>query len=487
MLLASCSAPLGQGAWLPSADSRALAPRGSGGPGGKAAGAAYHPASALQAPSGGIHKIKHVIIIMQENHSFDNYFGTFPGADGIPMLNGVPTVCIPNPATRRCDLPFHNPSDWDQGGPHSAASAVADINGGKMDGFIAQQELGKRNCPQVNSPACLPSDQPDVIGYHDAREIPNYWTYASQFVLQDHMFEPDASWTLPAHLFMVSAWSAQCASQNPMSCKSDLNTPGQARGKAIRVSTQPAAPAYAWTDLTYLLYKNQVSWAYYLDSGTQPDCEDNAQACRPKQQVLSKASLFNPLPAFATVKQDQQQGNIQDLSRFFAALEQGNLPSVVWIIPNGADSEHPPASISAGQAYTTRIINAVMQSSAWDSTAIFLTWDDWGGFYDHVQPPVVDQNGYGLRVPGIVISPYAKRGYIDHQTLSFDAYLKFIEDDFLNSQRIDPATDGRPDSRPDVRENAPILGDLTQDFDFNQSPRPPLLLPEHPAPGKAAS
>jgi len=132
------------------------------------------------------------------------------------------------------------------------------------------------------------------------------------------------------------------------------------------------------------------------------------------------------------------------------------------------------------------LINAIMQSPNWNSTAIFLAWDDWGGFYDHVVPPTVDENGYGLRVPGIVISPYAKKGYIDHQTLSFDAYDKFIEDDFLNSQRIDPKTDGRPDPRPDVRENASQLGNLLNDFDFNQSPRPAMILSTEPDPGPAS-
>ncbi len=127
-----------------------------------------------------------------------------------------------------------------------------------------------------------------------------------------------------------------------------------------------------------------------------------------------------------------------------------------------------------------------MQGPNWNSTAIFLAWDDWGGFYDHVTPPSVDQNGYGLRVPGIVISPYAKQGMIDHQTLSFDGYLKFIEDDFLGGQRIDPANDGRPDPRPTVRENVPQLGDLSQDFDFTQPPRPPLILPPNPPPGPAS-
>ncbi len=141
---------------------------------------------------------------------------------------------------------------------------------------------------------------------------------------------------------------------------------------------------------------------------------------------------------------------------------------------------------SAGQAYVTSLINAAMQGPDWNSTAIFLAWDDWGGFYDHVVPPYVDENGYGLRVPGLVISPYAREGFIDHQTLSFDAYLKFIEDDFLNGQRLDPQTDGRPDPRPSVRENAAQLGDLVNDFDFTQPPRPPLILPINPQPGPAS-
>ncbi len=129
----------------------------------------------------------------------------------------------------------------------------------------------------------------------------------------------------------------------------------------------------------------------------------------------------------------------------------------------------------------TRLVNAAIHSPDWSSTAIFLTWDDWGGFYDHVAPPRVDANGYGLRVPAIVISAFAKRGYIDHQILSFDAYAKFIEDDFLAGRRLDPRTDGRPDPRPDVRENASILGNLANDFDFTQKPRRPLIFAPYPA------
>ena len=121
-------------------------------------------------------------------------------------------------------------------------------------------------------------------------------------------------------------------------------------------------------------------------------------------------------------------------------------------------SEHPPATTSAGQSYVTSLINAVMRSPDWSSTAIFLAWDDWGGFYDHVAPPRVDVNGYGLRVPGLVISPYARTGYIDHQTLSFDAYAKFIEDDFLGGQRLDPRPTAGPTRDPNVREAERILG-----------------------------
>jgi phospholipase C len=150
------------------------------------------------------------------------------------------------------------------------------------------------------------------------------------------------------------------------------------------------------------------------------------------------------------------------------------------VIPNDKVSEHPPALVSAGQAWVTGLVNAVMRGPDWNSTAIFLTWDDWGGFYDHVAPPVVDRNGYGLRVPGIVISPYARSGFIDHQILSFDAYAKFIEDDFLHGERLDPTTDGRPDPRPSVRENSPLLGNLVRDFDFRQQPRPAMLLKQWP-------
>src|SRR6266487_2376533 len=205
--------------------------------------------SSSQNQSGDIHKIKHVIVIMQENRSFDTYFGTFPGADGIPA-----GTCLPNPKTNQCVKPFHDPHDKNFGGPHGASNATADIDGSKMDGFIQQEQLGSRMaCKNNFDPACsLNQQQPDVMGYHDAREIPNYWTYAQEFVLQDHMFEPNASWSLPAHLFTVSGWSALCSKKSdPMSCTSALQAPVLPPDFLTRARRQRDGsvrrPDYAWT------------------------------------------------------------------------------------------------------------------------------------------------------------------------------------------------------------------------------------------------
>ncbi len=425
----------------------------------------------------GIHKIQHVVVIMQENRSFDNYFGTFPGADGIP-----PNVCEPDPG-RPCVRPYHDTSDVDGGGPHSYVDAVADYNHGAMDGFIGQARTDRLRCAAGSTgeetatghgeelllPACSPANAATVMGYHNGSDIPNYWSYASNFVLQDHMFAPNFSASWSAHLYEVSAWSARCSKvANPMSCVSSLSG-----GKNPNTD-------YAWTDLTWLLHMEHVSWGYYVSTGHDPDCLDDSQACDLQAQNAKTPSIWNPLPEFDDVKDDNQLGDIQGIENFYQAAHKGSLPNVSWLAPSLEDSEHPPSNITTGESYVTSAINAVMQGPDWDSTAIFLAWDDWGGFYDNVTPVHVDQNGYGFRVPALVISPYAKKGYIDHQTLSFDAYLKFIEDDFLASARLDPATDGRPDSRPDVRENEPILGSLQNDFDFNQAPRPPMILPIRP-------
>jgi phospholipase C len=432
-----------------------------------------------------IHKIRHVVVIMQENRSFDSYFGTYPRANGIPGLagNSGKLPCLPYPG-QRCLRPFHDRMDENHGGPHATGNAFTDIHGGLMNGFAASAtNAAIHGCEATLNPACgqAAGTTPDVIGYHTGLDIPNYWRYAHDFVLQDHMFQSDLSWSLPAHLYIVSEWSGRCANSDPMSCRNAINRPRGPRSFAKRAARSGPTFGYSWTDLTYLLHKRGVSWRYYVFTGPEPDCAvASAISCPPGAQKAKTPGIWNPLPYFEDVHQDGQLGNIQSLSRFYAAARKGTLPAVSWIVPNGHVSEHPPALVSTGESYVTGLINTIMRSPDWSSTAIFLAWDDWGGFYDHVVPPHVDRNGYGLRVPALVISPYARRGFIDHQTLSFDAYVKFIEDDFLGGQRLNPRTDGRPDPRPDVRENAPQLGNLIRDFNFNQSPRPPVLLPVRP-------
>ena len=438
----------------------------------------------------GIHKIQHAIVIMQENRSFDTYFGTYPGADGIPG-----GVCVPDPLNQGCIAPFHDAADKNYGGPHGHHAFKVDLDGGAMDGFVSQAESG--SACQTNAPGCSPcvenaaaSQCVDVMGYHDAREVPNYWTYAQNFVLQDSMYEPNSSWSWPEHLFEVSAWAATCSDWNdPMTCVG--NVEGPPNPDAVPNPYAGAEPiSLPWTDITYLLHKYGISWAYYMFEGSEPDCDsDEAVTCKPVKQGAKTPGIWNPLVDFLDVKEDNQTGNVQSLTHFFEAARspgECRLPQVSWIVPNGVVSEHPPALVSTGQAYVTTLINTIMASPCWGSSAIFLSWDDWGGFYDHVAPPVIDGSGYGFRVPGLVISPYARAGYTDHQQPSHDAYLKFIEDDFLGGARLNPATDGRPDARLDVREEAAGLGELANDFDFNQSPRAPLILPTHPAPGPAS-
>jgi len=346
-----------------------------------------------------------------------------------------------------------------------------------MDGFIDALPRSRRWCADRISASCRPfvgpELQPDVMSYLDRADIPNYWRYADEFVLQDRMFGPTDGWTLPAHLSLVSGWSAACSDPaDPMSCASNVDL--TADGQRWEYGEEPV---YAWTDITWLLDRDGVSWGYFVAPGTCsfPPCP--VEASRERKTPAAK----NPLPGFTDARATVRD-NILDHDDFKRAAMQGTLPSVSWVVPGNDVSEHPQSSrgIDAGMAHVTRLVNTVMRSPLWETSAIFVTWDDWGGFYDHVFPPAVDENGYGLRVPGLVISPYARHGYIDHQTLTFDAYLKLIEDRFLGGQRLDPATDGRPDSRTVVREDLEILGDLSLAFNFGQGPRRPLVLDPTP-------
>jgi len=434
-------------------------------------------------PAKGIENINHLVFIVQENRSFDHYFGTFPGADGIPMKGGRPSVCAPDPKGG-CAHPYHDTDLIDAGGPHTEEASAIDVNGGKMDGFVRAlrvrdgcAERAGSNCPRVKRG---PRGQPDVMGYHTAAEIPNYWAYARRYTLHDHMFAPVDSWTLPSHLFLVSGWSASCSDPaDAMTCRSDLRLPGRnlaRRGARSWNPTMGLPRPYAWGDITWLLYRRGVSWSYFVGQGSciVAPCAETAG--------IETAPIQNPLPGFASVAATGQLDNIRPNAEFFQAAQDGLLPSVSWVMPTTQLAEHPPDSIEPGQAWVTSVVNAVMAGppDQWMHTAIFITWDDWGGFYDHVEPPVVDENGWGLRVPEIMLSPWARHG-VSSQLLTFDAYLKLIEDRFLKGDRIDPAVDGWPDARPTVRENVKILGDLRKDFDFTQEPIPPLVLDPDPA------
>ena len=422
--------------------------------------------------------LKHLVFIVQENRSFDHYFGTFPGANGFPMRNGRPSVCVPDPIAHACVHPYHSSEQLQEGGPHAQRHSELDVNGGRMDGFVRTVVDSPLYCADHRGASrCRdylgPQGQPDVMSYHTAKEIPNYWRYAKTFVLQDRMFAPADSWTLPAHLFLVSAWAARCSdAHDPMSCVSNLELVEQFQ----TMRSHEDVPIWAWTDITYLLWEQGVEWGYYVGDDTCffDPCPDQGQRRTVSQQ--------NPLPWFTTIRETGQMDRIQDHAKFYKAAANGTLPSVSWVMPYNGVGEHPAsgAPIWRGQAHVTHVVNALMKGPDWNETAVFLTWDDWGGFYDHVRPPRVDLNGYGIRVPGLLISPWARAGLIDSQTLSFDAYLKLIEDLFLEGERLNPATLSRPDSRPTVREKASILGDLLKEFDFGQEPLPPLILDPRP-------
>lgn len=444
--------------------------------------------------------IQHVIMIVQENRSFDSYFGTFPGANGIPGGTCVPLN--PSKPAQGCVVPFHDRHDRNAGGPHPYSAAVADLDDGitmsKMDGFVYEQTLEAATCMKTSAdrpkPRCAPLrdgvNRHDVVGYHTADEIPNYWSYAQNFVLLDNLFEGDRGWSLDSHLEMVGEWSARCSN------RAELAT--CVTSHSLFAPSVKKPPVYPWANLFQLMDTDNVSWKYYLANGNEPDCEDGAMTCEPQKQRGSVLGFLNPPPGFVWVRQQGASylaAHNPQLDQFLVDLKNGTLPQVSWIIPAEDLSEHPPSGVTAGMEFVTSLVNAVMQSSYWQNTAIILTWDDWGGFYDHVVPPNVDTNvmgevqGYGLRVPGIVISPYAKRGTIDHGVMSFDAFAVLIEQLFMGGTHLDPAALGQMDKRPDIRDalasvtypdgsTAPI-GQLIDDLDFNQTPLPPMVLSTH--------
>jgi phospholipase C len=458
----------------------------------QAAGQAAHAVAANTTP------LQHIIIIMQENRSFDNYFGTFPGANGFPQ--GLCEPIAPKKPQLGCVAPFHDPFDINAGGSHGGPSAQGDIDDGittaKQDGYIANQELTSEEACKgrgVSLVSCigvaLGGQAHDVMGYHTADEIPNYWAYASQFVLQDAMFAGERDYSYPSHLDLTSEWAANCTDNtNAMTC-----TTGNAGAGGVSAKTTQLP----WSSLFQLLDTQSVSWKYYVDPGTEPDCPDGDDDCTPPGQNYKNASIWNPAPLFLYVKQQGKaylNAHLFSSNQFVLDVQNGNLAQVSWIIPSNKNSEHPPSGVTMGMEYVTRLVNAVMLSPYWNNTAIFIAWDDWGGFYDHYTPPNMYFNsstaapveGFGLRVPGLMISTWAKGGSVDHQIYSFDQYATLIEDLFAGGARLNPAALGNPDNRGVIRDaitqvtfldgTTKPIGNLMSEFDFKHKPLPPLIL-----------
>jgi phospholipase C len=375
-----------------------------------------HSASASTAAT----PIKHVIVIVQENHTFDNYFGTYPGVNGLydvgamPDKPGAPPAVKPYLFTSPVVVNREAGEQLTGNLNNSWTAAHIAYDDGKMDGFIAAQGSNV------------------TMGYYDYHLIPYYWDYAAQYVLMDNFFSSVMGPSLPNHLYLMAGQSGGLVVDSR-------------DGVFNFNSSTVKSDDFEFESVINELVAAHVSWHYYAgDSGF--------------------LNNWNPLPAFPYVENnDSLVQNISETGQFINDLKNGSLPSVSWVMPDSdIVSEEPPGNVTLGEQTVVSEINAVMNSQYWNSTAIFLTWDDWGGFYDHVPPPQVDQYGYGFRVPLLVISPYAKQGYVDNTQGDFTSILKFIETDF-----------GLPSLAPrDANAN-----DLYGAFDFSQTPRAPLVLP----------
>jgi phospholipase C len=373
--------------------------------------------------------IHHFISLMQENHTFDNYFGTYPGVDGIP-----PGTCVPIDAhkgNKPCFKPFHigtnqiAPRDLD----HSAATAQLQYDGGRMDGFISA--LQRRN-----------QDGRLAMGYRNGDDLPFYWNLADQYVLYDRFFSSAKAGSYLNHVYWVSA------------------SPG---GGVDRV---PAEGLGNLPTIFDRLQKAHVSWKFYVQH-YNPDLNFRTFEQFPGNRASQV--IWVPLLNFARyIDNPAIMRHVVPLSEYYTDLANGTLPEVSYIVPSGP-SEHPPSNLASGQAFVRGLINSLMDSSSWRSSAFLLAYDDWGGWYDHVKPPQVDNYGYGFRVPAILVSPYARQGHVDSTTLDFTSILRFIEDNW----GLPPLT------RRDATANSIASG-----FDFAAGPRVASFVSPHRGPAE---
>jgi phospholipase C len=363
--------------------------------------------------------IKHFVTLMQENHTFDNYFGTYPGADGTPSA-----TCIPwDPTTpdKGCVEPYHlgNQAVLDLG--HTQEIFANQYNQGLMDGFVAA--MGDR-----------PETGRQTVGYYDDRDLPYYWNVADNYVLFDRFFSSSNGGSVRNHFFWVSG------------------APGNTQEDSLRPEGFDEV-----TTIFDRLEASGVSWKFYIQNYDPTITFRNPQSDGNRTAQLVWAPVLN----YNRFLDDPELNEkIVPLEQYYADLAAGTLPAVSYIVPSGA-SEHPPGSIQAGERFVQSLIGSLMRSSAWETSAFSWTYDDWGGWYDHVKPPQVDQYGYGFRVPALLVSPYARRGHVDSTLSDFTSYPAFIEANW----RLEP-----------LAERDSKANDLMSAFDFQAPPRPPVLL-----------
>lgn len=360
--------------------------------------------------------IKHFIAVMQEMRSFDSYFGTFPKADGIPS-----GVCMPAPTVRGTALPCVKPfAIGTRSSRHlidTRAAFTAQYGGGAMNGFVtAQSTRGVTNA--------LP------MAHYEAGDLAYYWSLARNYVLFDRYFASAKGGSLSNHMYWVTG------------------TPGNPQGETV--------PKNGFGDLPTIfdrLEAKGVSWKFYVQD-YDPDSTFRSPGVTPAQVVRA------PLLAYARYVDDPALAkHIVPLDQYYDDLSHGSLPSVSYIVAAGP-SESPPASVVNGQAFVRDVVAALKNSTTWSSSALMLSYADWGGWYDHVAPPKIDSYGLGFRVPALLVSPYAHKGSIDHDQLEHASMLRFIEDNWGVA----------PLSTRDARAN-----DFLDAFDFQHRPRAPQL------------
>jgi phospholipase C len=375
--------------------------------------------------------IKHIVFIFKENRTFDNYFGhNFPGANGATsgQISDGSIVAL-----------GHTPDQTPYDLGHSWRDAHVSINGGKMNQFNLV-ENGDVNGVMIPMTQMTQAD------------IPNYWMYAQNFVLADNAFSSLEGPSFPNHLYAIAGQSGG-AINNPTSneawgCDSPSGTTVDVMDSQGNVTTQ--SPCLDFQTLADSLTTAGYSWRYY------------------SPPLGVRGFIWNALDAISHIRMGPLwQTNILPETQFAQDAAAGNLPVVSWLVPQTGVSEHPPNSTCAGENWTVQQINAVMQGPDWNSTAIFLTWDDFGGFYDHVPPPAVDQFGLGARVPLIIISPLAKKGLVSHTQYEFASLMSFAE----SVLKLQPLT------QRDSRAN-----NMLDSFDLQQSPLPSLILSQRTCP-----